>query len=474
MSIDVLVEMAPEWRAEREYVLSVLLGDWLGITFAVRIVDGLPETRLRLAADADSPTVVLPDCLLSRTTDWLSAGSLPPSLLPTVVPPDWTGILDPVPVLYASLDGAGPLMHRDGSRFVVTLDVLGSVLFLLSRYEEYVNADRSDRHDRFPADASVMAAGGWLQWPVADMYFGILAGVLRLAWPGLPLTPSRYEPCVVGHDVDHPSSPRRWHGMDRARIVAGDLVRRHDIGLAIRRTSSFMGSPDIISRHDPFNTYDLLMRTTERAGIRGTFFFLTRHTDVPDGTRYRIDDAWAQRLIAAMARRGHTIGLHGSYNSSADALELRQEWDELQRVVSVVAPDALRRTIRQHYLRWRPGETWRAQAEAGLETDETLGFADSIGYRAGTARSFMAFDLAERRQLPLRVKPLHVMDATLLQYLSIGNAEAIEMVGRLAERSRRYGGSLSLLWHNSSLETQSTRDLYVQLVALLTAPGEGP
>jgi hypothetical protein len=143
---------------------------------------------------------------------------------------------------------------------------------------------------------------------------------------------------------------------------------------------------------------------------------------------------------------------------------MADEWSRLAAACSTVAPGVLRRAIRQHFLLWRPGVTWRAQATAGLTEDETLGFADAVGYRAGTARSFEAFDVALGRPLDLRVRPLHVMDVTLLQHMSIGLEKGLAIVAEMARRTRRYGGDLSVLWHNSSLESARAKALYLRLL----------
>jgi hypothetical protein len=100
--------------------------------------------------------------------------------------------------------------------------------------------------------------------------------------------------------------------------------------------------------------------------------------------------------------------------------------------------------------------------------DETLGFADSIGYRAGTARSFAAYDLGQRRQLALRVQPLHVMDQTLLGYMSLDPDEALARVVEMGRRTRTYGGSLSVLWHNSTLVTRPVRSFYLRMLSELS------
>jgi len=209
------------------------------------------------------------------------------------------------------------------------------------------------------------------------------------------------------------------------------------------------------------------MSASAARGLHSRFFFLTMDTEVPDGSRYRLDEPWAPRLMARIAERGHSIGLHGSYNTYADAGRLRAEWDLLEAAAGDLPGGALQRMVRQHFLRFRPGVTWNAQAEAGLTVDESLGFADDVGYRAGTARSFPAFDLNQGRQLAIRIKPLHVMDATLLQYLSIGEDQAYATVAAMSRRTRTYGGSFSFLWHNSSLVTSAQRRLYLRLLDLL-------
>jgi peptidoglycan/xylan/chitin deacetylase (PgdA/CDA1 family) len=459
-----LIDVPPEAPAERDYALSVLFDDWLGIPYTVRVVEGLNETHVLLASDPDGVRIVLPDVLLARRTAFLSPASLPPAELPTVDLPEWAGTGGRLPLLFSTGSGTDDLVRRREDRFELRLDVLGSLLFMLTRYEEYVQVAGRDEHGRFPATASVLASSGWLRWPIVDMYVDMFAALLRLAWPGIELAPSGGQPLLVEHDVDHPSSSMRWHGLQRARIVAGDLLRRRDPGLAARRARSFLDPTAGISRFDPFNTYDFLMRASESAGIASTFFFLTRDTELPFGSRYRLDDGWVRPLMAEIADRGHHIGLHGSYPSWDDASRLAEEWAALEHACRGLPAGVLRRTIRQHFLRWQAGVTWRAQDAAGLAIDETLCFADSIGYRAGTARSFPAYDLGERRRLALRIQPLHVMDQTLLGYMALDPEEALAGVVELSRRTRRYGGSLSILWHNSTLVTGQVRAFYLRML----------
>jgi hypothetical protein len=461
---DLVVETPASRQAERGYALAVLLEDWLGLTFDTRVDAGLTETRIRLAGQPGGPCIVLPEVLFGQATSWLSRESLPGASLATVDAPAWTGFEGRLPLLFAAGPAGDGLVRADGDRFELRLDLLGSLFFLLSRYEEAVDGAERDGRDRSPAGASVLGRTGWLEWPVLDMYVTAFTGLMHRAWPGLALDDEGPGGAVLSHDVDHPSSAAHWRGREAFRVVAGDAVHRRDPGLALRRATALLLARGGVGPFDPLDTFDFLMTASEAVGARSTFFFLTRETEVPDGSRYRVDRPWARRLIDRIASRGHRIGLHGSYHSFDDSERLAAEWANLERACVGLAPGVLRRAVRQHFLRFRAGETWRCQVAAGLTEDESLGFADAIGYRAGTARSFMAYDIVGGGQLPTRVRPLHVMDVTLLQQMTSALPERLAAVGEMARRTRRHGGQLSLLWHNSSLETRATKTIYLGLV----------
>lgn len=463
-----LVDAPPHRRSEREYALSVLLRDWLGIDYTIRILDGSTGTTLTLAGDATHrAALVLPDVLLSDATTWLSRSSLPSRAI-SMSAPEWMNLEAPIPVLYPIGEAGVGVTDADDGTVSLGFDLLGGLFFMLTRYEEYVLTDERDEHDRFPARASVAAREGWMQWPILDIYLHVFVGSVRRAWPGLELDVPSGGGTRIGHDVDHPASRMFWRGRRRLRVLAGDLFRREDPNLLLRRMKAFLAPGAHLPWDDPFNTFDFLMRSSEAVGIRSAFFFLTADNERSDGSPYSIHDLWAGQLLREIGKRGHRVGLHGSYGSFVDDSRLAAEWSALVDACRGLPEGTLEPTIRQHFLRWRPGATWPAQERAGLQVDETLGYADAIGYRAGTARSFQAYDLGLGRPLDLRVRPLHVMDATLLQYLRIGPPEAVRQVGEMAARTRIFGGGLSLLWHNSSLETASAKGYYLEILRTIT------
>lgn len=458
-----LVETPATRTSERDYALSVLLGDWLGAEYQLKRRSGAKATTISLVGGPAGSVIALPDVLLAPATEWLSPASLPAKPPMVAMPPAWTGVPDPLPLLFPSASGTDVVVEGPPGQHRLGFDLLGATFVLLSGYEARVEPASRDAHGRFPAARSFLARSDLLDWPILDMYLHLLVGLLNRTWPrlGLRLGPGTVS---LSHDVDHPSAAARWKGLDRVRTVAGDLLRRHDPVLAARRGTALLAGSRTPRGVDPYDAFGFLMDVSEQVGLESTFYFLAGSAHLPYGSRYALSDPWVAGLLHEIASRGHHVALHGSYLSWRDPERLRGEWDTLADATSTLPAGVVRRAVRQHFLRLEPGSTWRTQAEAGLEEDASYGYPEAPGYRAGTARSFAAYDVSGGGQLPLRVSPLHVMDASLIEYLRLDERSARARVLELSRRTRRYGGTLSVLWHNSSLETARARRLYQGIV----------
>lgn len=107
---------------------------------------------------------------------------------------------------------------------------------------------------------------------------------------------------------------------------------------------------------------------------------------------------------------------------------------------------------RMHYLRWEHPITMRAWAEAGMNYGPTLGYAGRPGFRCGTCHEYPAFNPVSQEQLSLRIRPLVVMECTVIDYVYLGLGvigEAEDKINQLKKRCRQVDGNFRLLWHNS-------------------------
>lgn len=448
---------------ERSYVFDVVFREFLGLEHEA--VEDPSAIHVRIQFDDAGPaaTLTVDDRFLTLVDHrWLQPDSLPVTPLRRWQPPSWLeGLEREIPVLFSSADARPGGMHE----LHVPIDLFGGIFFMLSRYEEAVEGAPCDRFGRYPATASLAGRESFLERPIVDEYVEILWSMLVRLRPGLQRRERRYS-LHVSHDVDNPFL---GCGVPVGRLLrgaAGDLVVRRDPSQAAGRLASWL-----LRRPggDPGNTFGFLMDTNERAGIVGEFYFMATDRTSPFDATYGLDDPEIRRLVSSIHARGHRIGLHPGFETYLDAARTRDEFGRLQRCCDELGISQDSWGGRQHYLRWRNPDTWQNWQDAGLGYDATVGFADHVGFRVGTCKEFPVFNVRTASRLPLREKPLVAMERTLLDpdYMGLSPEACLERMQRLAATCRRYGGTLSLLWHNTSLLTAAERGLYADVLEVI-------
>ncbi len=456
------LRVPPRRRPEREWVAQVLFDRWLGLP--VRLVEETREdVELRLPGGA---VVSWADDFFARhDARWLAEGGVPAGAPASFALPD--------PALAARIgESALPRWFGDGrfergeGRLRLPIDVTGSAFFMLSRYEEAAAGAARDRHGRPPGHASVAHRAGLALRPLVDEWVELLWWAMAQLAPALqrqPRPPATWISC----DVDAPYSPglkgaRAWLRQAAVHLVAERRPRRAAATLANAALARFG-----VTRFDPFDTFDWMLEENERAGHRVTFFFLAVKHPVRIDGYHAIDEPRIGALMKRIVERGHEVGLHGSYRSVEDPALLPRELADLRAAIERAGGDATRVGARQHYLRWRPDDTARRLAALGFAYDSTLAFPDVAGFRCGTSHAYPLFDLAVRAPLALEERPLVLMETTVVDrgYLGLGcGDEAAALMHRLREKCHRFGGTFSLLWHNSNFFDGRARALYRSLL----------
>jgi hypothetical protein len=464
---DLIVSHPPGLENERRYAYDVVLRDWLGIDYDVEISDR-PDVRITAAGDPNDRALHMPDVFFPQAAKaWLKPEAMPAAPL-SVWPGARAGsaMLSPVCILFGERPGTQGDHGRACDQEWLPIDVFGSIFFLLTRYEE-VACTLRDQHDRFPGTESFCHRYGLLERPLANEYLEILSAYLRRLWPGLQRRVRAYA-VDLSHDVDVPFAGL---GQSWARVslsIGADIVRRRAPGLAARRVrSKLLGAKGM--QHDPNNTFAFIMASSERHGLQSTFFFKAGVSDLRFDAPYSLHAPPVSTLLSEIHARGHELGLHPSYHTYRDGVRLQAEFATLLGAAERLGIRQEAWGARQHYLRFSAPSTWRHYASVGLAYDATLTYADQPGFRCGTCYDFPVYDLEQRRSLPLRERPLTVMEGTLLDpgYLGLAPAAARERIVRLARVCRRFNGVFSLLWHNSSLVTPSARRLYDSILVEL-------
>lgn len=353
-----------------------------------------------------------------------------------------------------------PLIEQRGTKTCIHYDIIGLTYWMLARVEEIGRSDL-DYHGRFPAIHSHANNNRYLDRPVVDEWFQILGQVIKRQWPALELRLDRA--CIeLSHDVDRPFQYLFASGQSVARQVVGDVLKRWDIGLAARRSLTWHAVRNGSFQSDPYNTFDWIMDQSERYGLRSAFYFICGRTSMGMDADYEIEHPEIRRLLRRIYERGHEIGLHPSYNTYLRPDLIRHEFLRLKQVCK---EEGIRQDLwggRMHYLRQQVPTTMNALAEAGLDYDASLGYADRAGFRCGTCFEYAAFDPVNKRALDIRIKPLVLMEGAVfgVQHRSVNHREALSQVLQLKSSCRAVGGVFSMLWHNSELYTEWQRSAY--------------
>lgn len=312
-------------------------------------------------------------------------------------------------------------------------DHLAAIFYALSRYEEYEDFI-PDGHGRFPASQSRAFQSGYLHRTVVREWAAKIAEGLRQDFPNLPPPKQRDFLFRPSYDIDLLWA---WQYRGVRGIASGgkDLLTGH----LKRAAQRFLGAAE----QDPYaSTLPNILALHPRS--RPNFFWLLADNgDIRDPNPYPIPEPQQQLIKELSAKVIH--GIHPSYRSSDQPELIRQEKERLTKITGLSPVHA-----RQHFLRFRLPGTYRNLRLAGIKNEHSMGYADAIGWRAGTNLPFYWYDLEREEATGLIVHPFAAMDVTLKNYLGLGPTAAREAVLALADSIRPYGGEFPLLWHNSS------------------------
>jgi hypothetical protein len=335
----------------------------------------------------------------------------------------------------------------DGS-VVCELDLLASFVLTLSRVEESLRPE-VDEHGRFPSTSSLASREHFLERPILDEYGLAFSQVLTFLVPGWHPQKPLFR-VKLTHDVDDVGLP-----FDLRSAIAHTL-KRHTPAATVRD----LLAPILSS--DPMNLSLVrkLAKISKERGLHSAFFWKCSPRATHD-SGYSVHDSRIQRLIGDLRASNFEVGVHPGYDTFHHRDNLSREIAELKAAIREDFPGG-----RQHYLRWTP-QSWLDWESCGLRYDSSVGFADHIGFRAGTSFPFRPWCWAENRELNLIEVPLILMDCTPVKYMRLDFQEGLERVRALIRRVEQTGGVFTLLWHNTPLLDPDYDGWYENILDLL-------
>lgn len=302
----------------------------------------------------------------------------------------------------------------------------------------------------------------YAQQPTLELHIALLRDLITsggVAIIEVPPNPFGHDFAVcLTHDVDHPVM--RNHLWDSTmfgflfRATIGSLRRvmqgrltfldmLKNWGAALRLPLMHLGLVRDVWRKS------LCDYAVVEQGLGSTFFFIPfrdrpgkRNSGSAPGLRaakYGVDDV--EEEMSSLAGIGCEIGLHGidAWCDEAKAAE------EKERIIRVTGEREI--GVRMHWL-YFDEHSHRTLENAGFAYDSTVGYNETVGFRAGTLQVFQPLDVSRLMELPL-----HIMDTALFYpgRSNLGPGPARDQVDRIVGHASRLGGVVTINWHDRSL-----------------------
>lgn len=291
----------------------------------------------------------------------------------------------------------------------------------------------------------------------------------------IPCRPAGYSiiACLT-HDVDHPSiTKQRWQTilgfLYRATIGSALELsrRRRSVAQVLRNWRAALSLPLMYAGlvrdlWDCFGTY------SDIEGSRpSTYFFIPTKgysgRDKNEGSNTKRAAAYAaselHSLITSLGREGREIGVHG-----IDAWrDTKQGVHEREAIAELTGETRL--GVRMHWL-YYDSRSPVCLEEAGYEYDSSVGYNETVGYRAGTTQVFKPTGVSQLLELPL-----HIMDTSLFypDYLNLTSKQALSVISEMVSQVEQFGGVITVNWHDRSLAPERQwGDVYQGIIQRLS------
>ena len=314
-------------------------------------------------------------------------------------------------------------------------DIFAAIFYLLSRYEEYL-PHKKDKIGRYLYTESIAYKNDFLNQPIIEYWLVFLKDILIKKFPKIEFK-------------NHVFKFHNTIDIDNAFAFSEKSFLRN--GMSLVKDLFYFDYKNIILRFkvlffytkDPYDTYDTILAVHEKFKLNTSIFFLL--------ARYGIKDRGVNmysnqlRLIIRKLAQKCNVGLHSSFNSITNAHRLSQEIDQINNILKTQV-----QCNRQHYLKLNMPFVYRNLLTSNITRDYSMGYPAYVGFRAGTSRSFVFFDLYDNDTTNLYIHPFSIMDTTLNDYMDLSPKNALSLIKDHIDLLRATNGTLTTIWHNES------------------------
>jgi hypothetical protein len=350
--------------------------------------------------------------------------------------------IDGLPVLYP-LSDLSRWYHFDAdNNLVFDHGLLQSAFYLLSAQQE--QKGETDEWGRYQFNQSLQYKLDISLKPIVNEYFKIIGDGLAaycqlhgIAFErAKPFSPFAFH---LSHDIDRLYFHHPKEVANRFLQLTGMRTKQYSLGNLLKLLADDCRHIWHYKKVDSWWNFSFLGQQAKEHSFRPTFYFLPKTGNRLD-SRYRLSDKRLINVYAQLLGDGFEVGLHmplkhkHNYNCYLEELSAHTH--------------QIKMGVRRHYLAVKNPADYRLDETLNIRYDSSFGFSEHPGFRNSYCLPFKPYDHANERMIDLWVIPLTAMDVTFLfkQKASFPQIEAA--LNEMAAQAERFGGLVSLLWHN--------------------------
>ena len=269
-------------------------------------------------------------------------------------------------------------------------DIFAASFFLLSRYEEYLPHVKDD-FGRFPSSESLAYKKGFLKQPVVDIWAYKFKRVLKDRFENIKFRTRSYETVSI-ISVSHVFN---FKNKGFLRSLSGTVLDL--INLKFSRVSDRFRVL-LRLKKDPYNVFDELIHFIKEYKTQMVFMFqLSDYNAYDKNINYnRQNYSSIIKYVADYSK----VGLRLGYFAVQEEEVLKREKKRFENIIH----GPLQNVINPKYNLMLPLH-YGYLNDLEIPNDYSMGFPESIGFRAGTGTSFLFYDINMEVTTPLTIHP---------------------------------------------------------------------
>ncbi len=324
-------------------------------------------------------------------------------------------------------------------------DIFSASFYLLSRYEEYLPHVKDD-FGRFPSSESLAFKKGFLKQPVIDNWAIKFKGLLRERFENLKFKERKFEAVTV-ISVSHVFN---FKNKGFLRSLTGTVLDLAKLKF-LRVSDRFKVLLKL--KQDPYNVFDDLIFYVKKYKTRLVFMFqLSDYNAYDKNINYNRQNY--STIIKHVADYSQ-VGLRLGYFAVQEANVLKKEKKRFENIIH--AP--LQNVINPKYNLLLPLH-YSYLNEMEIPNDYSMGFPESIGFRAGTCTSFLFYDINMEVTTPLMVHP-YVFHTQLCHTGEPGDIE--NLLDGLIKEVKLVNGTFRAVFKNRDFTEYSNSEYFYSL-----------